>query len=265
MNSFDFKELDSADLIVFSLKLLAGAALFWGLSHHFSSRLPAPANLMTETAQDPIQTDLSSPAPFQESSRSHSYSIQPKADYKIWGVVVEKHDTSSWLNITHSQVGDFFNTHDLCIIWGENASSPHLKNLRFSHGDWTCYVQTKDPEAWKKFRKDQLSNNHILPANDEILDFVRSVQIGDQVELSGQLVDYSTDGNPPRKTSLIRTDTENGACEVIYVKEARFLARPPLLWRLSEKFSILLMWAAGLLIAFALLGLPYIKRGTTHL
>jgi hypothetical protein len=61
--------------------------------------------------------------------RIHFYSIQPKANYKIWGFVVATHDSSSWMDITHQRAGDFFNTHDICLIWGDNARSQYLKQL----------------------------------------------------------------------------------------------------------------------------------------
>ncbi|MGZ5280492.1 MAG: hypothetical protein ACXWC9_11140 [Pseudobdellovibrionaceae bacterium] len=207
----------------------------------------------------PEQNEVQNASQFQVEKGSHFYSIQPKANYKIWGLVVATHDSSSWMDITHQQAGDFFNTHDICVIWGENASSQYLKKWKFSHGDWTCYVQTNSMKSWKAFRGDQLSNNHILPQNAEVLDVIRSAQVGDQIEISGQLVDYSTDDGPPRKTSLIRTDTENGACEIIYATGARFLARPPLIWRALEKLSLLSIGAGILLMLFGAGALPYLQ------
>jgi len=261
MFRIEYENLDSADLVTLSLKIAAGAALVWGASHWMSTRLPSAFALASEVSQEPVQTEIQNPVDWQHDVGKHSYSIHPKADYKIWGLVVERHNSASWLDITHTQVGDFFNTHDLCVIWGDNAHSPFLKEVNFSHGDWTCYFQTHSAQAWKSFRQDQISNNHILPATPEVLDVIRSAQIGDQIEISGQLVDYSTDGNPPRTTSLVRTDTGNGACEIIYAQSARFLARPPLLWRLLEKLSLLTVGAAALLTLFALIVLPYLKRG----
>ena len=35
--------------------------------------------------------------------------------------------------------------------------------------------------------------------------------------LQGKLVNYSHDGLPARKSSLVRSDTGNGACEILYV------------------------------------------------
>jgi hypothetical protein len=256
---FTFDELDPADVFYFGLKVAAGTAVIWLFAHLISTRLPGALSLDPLLTQEPEQTALTSPTPFTKEIGSHVYSIQPKADYRIRGLVVATHDSSSWLDITHIQAGDYFNTHDICVIWGQAASSAFLQDIEFSHGDWTCYYRTKSAESWKSFRKDQLSNNHILPANSDVLDVIRAAQIGDQIEISGQLVDYSTDGNPMRKTSLIRTDVENGACEIIYATQARFLVRPPLVWRGLEKFSILCVIASGLLMAFAIGILPYLQ------
>jgi hypothetical protein len=73
-------------------------------------------------------------------------------------------------------------------------------------------------------------------------------------------VDYSTDGHPPRNTSLVRTDTGNGACEIIYAQSARFLARPPLVWRMLEMLSLLTIGAAVILTVFAVVALPYLRQ-----
>ncbi len=259
MGFLDFKNWDPVDISAVSGKILAASLVLWFTSGHLSTRLPAPADLDPQLQTEPEQHDRSDLSPFEREAGEHAYSIQPKAEYKIRGLIVATHDSSSLLDLAHQQSGDFFNSHDLCVIWGENASSPYLSKVKFSHGDWTCYFETKSSEAWKAFRKDQLSNNHILPATDEVLSVIRSAQIGDQIELSGQLVDYSMDGNPERRTSLIRTDVENGACEIIYVTSAQFLKRAPAVWRWLRTAALISVMANLVVILFALGILPFLR------
>lgn len=170
-------------------------------------------------------------------------------------------DAMGWKNITHRDVGDFINTNDLCVIWGANAETLDLSKFSFSHGDWTCYVYTTNTPAWSQFKMDALANNHVLPATPEISRAVHDVRIGDQIEMSGELVDYSIDGNPPRTTSIIRTDTGNGACEIIYVRDFKFLARHhETLYRLAH-LATGLMVLSLIVLGAALFILPFIRPG----
>ncbi len=56
---------------------------------------------------------------------------------------------------------------------------------------------------------------------------IRAIRIGDQIRMRGLLVDYtvSSDGSEvfTRRTSLTRTDTGNGACEILYVTDVHVL------------------------------------------
>jgi hypothetical protein len=259
MLPFGMENWDSFQIITWSWKTLLISVLVWFASGYMVIQLPNPARLQPSLQQVPEQTDRKDLDPFQRQEGEHTYVLQPKADYKIRGLVVATHDSSNWMDLAHSQSGDYFNTHDICVIWGDNAMSPYLSQVKFTHGDWTCYFETKSPEAWKAFRKDQISNNHILPATNDVLKVIRSARVGDQIEMSGQLVDYSMDGLGFRKTSLNRLDVENGACEIIYVTDAQFLSRPPLIWRALRSLSSYLAIASVLAIIFAAGVLPFLR------
>ncbi len=253
-------ELEPAEVLLFGLKTLAVSLVVGSTAHYLSTRLSGGKQMHPLVHQDPEQTPIENASAFDEYKGKHTYSLQPKANYTIRGLVVETHDSASWLDISYAEGGDPFQIQDLCVVWGDNAVSSQLEKWKFSHGDWTCYVQAPDFESWKAFRKDQLSNNHVLPANDEVLRVIRSAQIGDQIEISGKLVDYSMDGGFSRKTSLVRTDTENGACEIIYAESAKFLGRPFILWRVIQKLSLLTGLAGGLLMIAGVAILPYIRK-----
>ena len=66
------------------------------------------------------------------------------------------------------------------------------------------------------------SNVHILPANSSVMREVRSFDQGDNVRLSGRLVDVSY-GNQVMRTSRSRADRGGGACEVFFVESAERL------------------------------------------
>lgn len=192
--------------------------------------------------------------------RGHQYSLKPHFNYKMRGLVVELADAMRFTNTTHKNAGDYLNSHDICVLWGADANDLDLSKLNFTHGDWTCYVQTTSMETWAKFKMDGLANNHMLPATPEIQDLIRDVRIGDQIEFEGQLVDYNIDGGPFRTTSTIRSDTGNGACEIVYVTSFKFLKRHHAsfyaLARLFEYLTVLSLIILGAALFIA----PYARK-----
>jgi hypothetical protein len=60
---------------------------------------------------------------------------------------------------------------------------------------------------------------HIIPATPEIASRCKSLRAGTLVHLVGDLVEASGPGISHWRSSLTRTDTGNGACELFYVEE----------------------------------------------
>lgn len=239
-----------------AIALVLGLAL-WFLSFSLASRLPAPRE-NPELRNEPEQTATTA-QPFQRQLQGHTYSITPVFDYRLKGRVVSLSDAMGFTNITHKANGDFLNTHDFCLAWGDNVEKVDLREFSITHGDWTCYYSTRNGTEYRKFKPEAVSNNHVLPDTPEIAAQFRDVRIGDEVEISGQLVNYSIDGRGSRNSSTIRTDTGNGACEVIYVKEFRFLHRHnELLYKLASLGRALTLVALVALLA-SLFVLPFTK------
>ncbi len=85
--------------------------------------------------------------------------------------------------------------------------------------------------AWKSFDGEQLSNNHLITSDEFVKDALSNVNIGDQIRIRGQLVNYKYPQGGQRTTSTIRTDSENGACETIYVEQVDILHTYTGVWR----------------------------------
>jgi hypothetical protein len=63
------------------------------------------------------------------------------------------------------------------------------------------------------------ANMHIIPADDSILRNLKSLRKGSLVRLSGNLVVAThPQSNKPWRSSLVRDDQGEGACEVFYVR-----------------------------------------------
>jgi hypothetical protein len=104
-------------------------------------------------------------------------------------------------------------------------------------------------EIYQVFDQAALSNNHLLTDKPDIARAIRKVRLGDQVHFRGYLAEYSHNHNGRpfnRGTSIVRTDTGNGACETIFVEDFEILRPGGGPWRA-------VMWAALLLLAVSVI------------
>ena len=62
------------------------------------------------------------------------------------------------------------------------------------------------------------ANTHVVPANDYVKKQLDRLRVGQVVELTGTLVDSARDDGAWIHTSLTRTDSGAGACEVMLVE-----------------------------------------------
>lgn len=240
-------------------KYLIVCAIVCGIGYWQSRKVPTKFTSPAILQKEPVQTGPSKPT-FTMEANGHRYQVDPVNDYEIWGLVVSDHHSDSWNDTSHDSWNDYINTKDICVIWGANITNPYLDKLNFSHGSWTCYVQTKSSEAWQAFKVDKLSNNHLIPANINIQKLIEKSRVGDEIRMKGHLVNYNVDGGPFRKTSVIRTDMENGACEIIYVNEFETLARNNLFWIKIFELSKLLCVALLAAALFSILVVPFLAE-----
>ena len=131
----------------------------------------------------------------------------------------------------HRLSNDHLNVADLCVIWGRNARELKLNLYAFRNAQFTCYVEAPTRELWQAFEMAQLSNNHLLMEKPSIRSTIESVEVGDQIHLSGYLAEYSNDDGFHRGSSTVRTDKGNGACETIYLESFAIIQPMDSIWR----------------------------------
>lgn len=225
----------------------ASFAVSWAATFEMR-RLPRRTEPRPELYQEPKQV----PAvrePFKLERKGEQYEIQPVADYELYGLVVSSHNAKSFWDISHAMWDDHLNTKDVCVVWGKNLEL-NLASFKFWSGDFTCYYMSKDPKSFSVFNHHQISNNHLLPSGPIVAKAIANAEIGDQIRMKGQLANYSINGGPFRKTSTVRTDTEGGACETVFINEFEILARENGFWiYLSRSAWMLFLISGGLLLA----------------
>lgn len=230
------------------------------LTRFLGHRVPAYTDALPALTSDPVQVAIPSQSK-SISMNGHHYDLEFVADYEINGLVVSYHNAKSFWNISHAQWGDYLNSMDLCVVWGDNLTQS-LAPFRFWSGNWTCYFQTQDSAAFRHFRPDQLANNHLLPADSYIAQAIEDAQIGDQIQIKGKLANYRIDGGQPRKTSLTRADRGGGACEIIYVTDFTVLSRANGLWMRASRIMWYVFLGSSLIFLWGIL-VP-VFRSTPH-
>lgn len=226
--------------------LLIAAALCLLASFVHADRRPTPEALSPAVHAEPRQTPTDA-APFSVHAGGVDYRIVPLADYDIAGLVVSRHDSSTWWDYIHRESNDHLNVADLCLVWGANTADGAYQRMRFSSGQFVCYYQYPSDAGIGPAQVRALSNNHLLTDRPELAEAIRGLRVGDQVRLRGQLASYSHDAGMAfsRGTSLDRDDTGNGACETLFVRELQLLQPAPA-WPRQLRWLGLALLALGL-------------------
>jgi hypothetical protein len=223
--------------------LLVSSFLWLLLSFWNRNEIPSGVDYGSELTEEPSQRRTRK-RPFQADYAGVTYQINPQYEYDLYGMIVSyrHHDGESTM---HRMSNDHLNAADLCVVWGDNLDADVLSRLKFWNGIFTCNVSTSDMDAWSRFEMNQLSNNHLISADEVVREQIDTASVGDQVRIKGWLASYGAVGGPTRGTSTTRTDTGNGACETIFVDDFAVVASPFRPWRAG-------LWTSAIVLLLSL-------------
>jgi hypothetical protein len=115
---------------------------------------------------------------------------------------------------------------DFAVGWGPMSDGRVLADIEISQGNRFYYWRT---DNWPIDRDEIESNSanwHVIPENEAVARALDRLRAGSIVRFSGRLVDIEgRDGD--MRTSLSRTDTGAGACEILLASSARVLEKSP--------------------------------------
>jgi hypothetical protein len=118
---------------------------------------------------------------------------------------------------------------DLALGWGPMSDQGVLDRITITQSMRFYWFEYKMPPP---IPKDEIishsTNVHIIPATSEIASECKSLRTGTLVHLSGDLIEATGPGFGTWRSSLSRTDTGNGACELMWVKELSILSEDSL-------------------------------------
>ena len=108
---------------------------------------------------------------------------------------------------------------DLALGWGPMTDQAVLDRLDISQsGRWFHWRYEGSPPVPEQQIITSSSNMHMIPASSYISRQLKQLRKGDVIWIEGYLVDADHDSGWRWRTSMTRTDTGDGACEVVYVE-----------------------------------------------
>jgi hypothetical protein len=191
----------------------------WGAEDHLGYYLswqpaPTPGVLAPE---EPLQTLI--PAGEMAPWHFKGCSFTALASYRIRARLLHRQ------SYVDERLGDI-SPIDYALGWGKMSDPTVYRQLELGQSvRWFSYSYQGLPPLSEDEMNSHSSNNHLIPATQQLTDQLFSFHPGDVVQLNGYLVQVEAPGLLPWRSSLSRTDTGNGACEIMWVSSAAKVGR----------------------------------------
>jgi hypothetical protein len=189
------------------LVLLAAIAIaLW----HFMSTRPIAHAAGVIASEDPRQTELDEAAIIDDGE----FKLHPRAQFSADARVLSRESYGQ------GKLADIVPL-DIAVGWGPMSDSNVLAKLEITQGNRFYYWHYEnEPPIPRAQIESHSANWHIVPASDGVWKALKNVRVGAVVHLEGLLVDIDGPEFGQIRTSLTRSDTGAGACEIIYVESA---------------------------------------------
>jgi hypothetical protein len=186
--------------------VLAGFAA-WQLWQRFEFRPVHPQDGVL-APEEPLQSEAREVTP----QRFGRWTLTPRAQYDITARILAREDYR--VDTLAELIPE-----DLALGWGPMSDNRVLAAFDISQGARFYTWHPHGPLPIE--RADVIShsaNTHVIPASREIRAALARLRVGEVVHLTGELVDGTRDDGAWIRTSLTRTDSGAGACEVLLVE-----------------------------------------------
>ena len=181
------------------------AMIGYGAYQHFSHRPVMHGNGVIASVQ-PQQHSTS-----QTNLVLKNYTITPLQSFEIEARVL------STEYYTFGREADLAPV-DLALGWGPMSDDAVLRKIDISQSNRFYYWHTDAFPIPREQIETNSANMHMIPADSAIQKTLKSIRPGQVIKLSGYLVEVNAADGWHWRSSLRRTDTGSGACELIYVK-----------------------------------------------
>ena len=192
----------------YGVVLVALAAGLGGLMNYWSHRPIEHAPGQIAPSQ-PRQTPLEAASPIE----FKDYVLEPRAAFAVEARILS---TTRYRFDPGARLAPY----DFALGWGLMSDTAVLLRLEITQGSRFYTVYPQAPELDLPALMRHSSNMHLIPANEAVARLLASARVGHVIGFEGRLVDASRRDGYAWKTSLTRTDTGAGACELVLVETA---------------------------------------------
>ncbi len=182
---------------------------------------PVPTDVASEeidTSSEPEQIPVQNKGQVIINLKNGKFSLKPVAEYSINAEVVSKKSYSYGWRAELAPI-------DLALVWGKLTEPESEKYVTFSQSDrWYYFEYKNDSPLNESYIVTHSSNNHIIPANENIQLAIKSIKKKDKVILRGFLVNAQGKYDNMDfwwNSSLTRNDTGDSSCEIFYVTKVK--------------------------------------------
>jgi len=140
------------------------------------------------------------------------FTITPLANFEIKAKVLSRENYSSGREAELSPT-------DLALGWGRMSDKTITDTLTiWQSGRWFRWKTQTLPIPQREIEHHS-ANMHMLPQDESVTLALKEVRKGDIVNIKGYLVNVKAGDGWHWNSSLSRTDTGSGACEIVFLKE----------------------------------------------
>ncbi len=108
---------------------------------------------------------------------------------------------------------------DLALGWGPMSDNRVLRDIDISQSNRFYFWHSAAPAVPRDMIISHSANTHVIPNSRAVATLLARIRPGQVVTLTGALVDARRNDGMWIKTSLTRTDSGAGACEVLLVSD----------------------------------------------
>ncbi len=190
-------------------KLLLCAAVLLALCFYVANRHPRQLSSSPGVLAPlvPQQIDLGDGAQL----RQGAVTLTTRAHFDITARVLSRKDYSWGADADLVPM-------DLALGWGRMSDSQVLAAIDISQSSRFYYWHTKSFPIPKREIETSSANMHMIPADANVRSRLEHVREGQLIHVEGFLVNASRADGWHWNTSMTRSDTGGGACELIYVE-----------------------------------------------
>lgn len=189
--------------------LLFAVVVALGVAFMRSGAIDHPPGVLV--ADEPVQVLLADAEPF----RHADHMLSPLAEFSLSARVLSRR------TYRFDREADLAPL-DLALGWGPMSDSAVLARIDIAQRDRFFFWRTDAFPIPRGEIERNAANMHIIPADDAVADELAALRAGHIVQLSGRLVEARAADGWRWRSSLSRSDTGRGACELFYVERVAY-------------------------------------------